>query len=155
MDEFIDFNFVRVDEPNGAKVAKPQRVRERVDLIARQFRDFLHSPSAASDDQVRGIMVTNEFKLRRHSTSEAGWLSFLVDVGDGRDEKLQEVAIMAFVRDKGDEARAALAKIAPHVDVPSLPAPPLAVAVGLTNDLPFVIREWYTKAAAGFFAGGR
>jgi hypothetical protein len=155
MDEFIDFNFVRIDEPNGARIVKPQRVRERVDLIARQFRDFLHSPNAATDDGARGIMVTNEFKLRRHATNDAAWMSFLVEVGDGRDEKLQEAAIMVFVRKKGDEARAALAKVAPHVDLASLPAAPVAVAVGLTHDLPFVIREWYTKAAAGFFAGGR
>src|SRR5947209_16080510 len=126
MDEFIEFNFVRVDEPNTARIVKPQRMRERVDLIARQFRDFLHAPTATSDESPRGIMVTNEFKLRRRATPDAGWMSFLVDVGDGRDEKLQEVAIMAFVRDKGDEARAALAKVAPHIELSSLPAPPVA-----------------------------
>jgi hypothetical protein len=148
MDDFLKFNFVRVD---ATLAVQKSEADERVDLIARQFRDFLFG-GVAADDGVHGIMISNEFMLRRRVTHAAGWLSFLVDVGNGKTEKLEEAAVVVFVREPGDDARAAMDRIAMHVDVKSLPAAPLAVAVELTKNVPFIIREWYTKAAAGFFA---
>jgi hypothetical protein len=151
MDDFLKFNFVRVDASGAVKKTEAD---ERVDLIARQFRDFLFG-GVATDDGPHGIMISNEFMLRRRVTHAAGWLSFLVDVGDGKTEKFEEAAVVVFIREAGDDARAAMDRIATHVDVKSLPATPLAVAVELRKDVPFIIREWYTKAAAGFFAKER
>jgi hypothetical protein len=149
MDDFIEFNLIQVDATAGGKVQLIGPVRERVDLIARQFRDFLRG---SADEQAHGIMLTNEFKLRRHVTPAAGWLSFLADVGDGKEEKLDEVAVIAFVREKGADADEALRRTGADLAGVTLPAPPFAVAVKVSKEEPFVVREWYTKAAAGFFA---
>jgi hypothetical protein len=151
MDDFLKFNFIRVDASGAVKKTEAD---ERVDLIARQFRDFLFG-GVANDDGVHGIMISNEFMLRRRVSHAAGWMSFLVDVGDGKTEKLEEAAVVVFIREPGDDARAALDRVATHIDVKSLPPSPLVVVVELTKDVPFIIREWYTKAAAGFFAKTR
>ena len=68
MDEFVGFNFVRLDAAGapGRKVSVVERGarRERVDIVARQFRDFLREGDGA-DDSPRGLMLTHDFKLRR------------------------------------------------------------------------------------------
>jgi hypothetical protein len=81
---------------------------------------------------------------------DAALLAFLVDVGDGRVEKLEEVAFMVLLRRDGDDRAWAAARLKPFANLAELPKAPLAVAVGRAGKVPLIISEWYTKAAAGF-----
>ena len=64
MDEFVDFNFVLLDASQGpaqkAVVVERCPRRERVDVISRQFRDFLRQGDPA-DDSPRTMMLTHDF----------------------------------------------------------------------------------------------
>jgi hypothetical protein len=155
VDEFVGFNFVLLDASRGAaqKVAMADRGprRERVDVVARQFRDFLREGDPA-DTSPRGLMLTHDFKLRRQAGETAGWLSFMVDRGTGTDEALEEVALLVFARADNAESRQTLRRLEPYVNVAELPAAPLVVAVRLVPKVPSIVTEWYGKAAAGFFA---
>ncbi len=155
MDEFVGFNFVLLDASHRAsqKVAVVERRqrRERVDVIARQFRDGLREGDPA-DASPRGLMMTHDFKVRRQAGESAGWLAFLVDRGDGTDEKLEEVALVVFVREDGPPARQTLRRLDPYVNVADLPPAPLVVAVKLAAKVPSVVSEWYGKSVAAFFA---
>ena len=157
MDEFVGFTFVLLDASAGpsGKVRAVERSprRERVDVIARQFRDHLRSGDPA-DTSPHGIMLTHDFKLRRQLTGpSSGWLAFLVDRGDGTAEKLEEVALVAFAKADDAAGRAALKKLAPYANLADLPAPPVVVAVRLAGRVPSVVTEWYGKSVAAFFAG--
>ena len=160
MDEFVGFNFLVLDAAGGgapaAGVVEQGGRRERVDLIARQFRDFLAGPAPpdGNDDGAapRGFLMTHDFKLRGRATRAAGWLAFVVDRGDGTAENFQEVARVAFAREDGPEAREALRRLAPHAAGRPLPPAPLAVAVRLVPDVPSVVADMLPKAAAGFFS---
>jgi hypothetical protein len=157
MDEFVGFNFVLLDASRGpsakARVEERGTRRERVDVVARQFRDFLRGGDPA-DESPRGMMLTHDFKLRRKVGPTAGWLTFLVDRGRGMDEELQEVALVIFAREANEEGRRALRKLEPYVNVADLPPAPLVVAVRLAGRVPSIISEWYGRSVAGFFAGG-
>ena len=156
MDEFVGFEFVLLDASKGpsreAVLVERGPRRERVDVIARQFRDFLRRGDPA-DDSPRGMMLTHDFKLRRQVGETAGWLAFLVDRGTGTGELLEEVALVAFARSDDAAGRQALRKLEPFVNVAELPAPPVVVAVRLAPRVPSVISEWYGKSVAGFFSG--
>ena len=159
MDEFVGFAFVLLD----ASRAKSQKVRvvergprrERVDVVSRQFRDFLREGDAA-DASPRGMILTHDFKIRRQMTGpSAGWLAFLVDRGDGTTEKLEEVALVAFARTGDAPGRAALRKLDPYVNLADLPPPPVVVAVRLAARVPSVVSEWYGKSVAAFFGDSK
>jgi hypothetical protein len=126
--------------------------RERVDVVARQFREALRAGDPA-DESPRGMMLTHDFKLRRRVGETAGWLTFLVDRGRGAAEELEEVALVVFAREANEEGRAALRKLAPYANVADLPPAPLVVAVRLAARVPSVVSEWYGRSVAGFFAG--
>ena len=52
-----------------------------------------------------------------------------------------------------DEAgRAALKHLEPYTGIASLPAAPVVVAVKRVASVPSIVREWYGKAVAAFFA---
>lgn len=155
MDEFVSFNFVLLDASGGGtrkvSVLEKGPRRERVDVVARQFRDALLAGDPA-DDSPRGLMLTHDFKLRRQVGESAGWLSFLVDRGDGVTERLEEVAIVVFARGDNAESRHTLRRLQSYINLADLPAAPMAVAVQLSPKVPSVVREWYGKAVAGLFA---
>ncbi|HZN69929.1 MAG TPA: hypothetical protein VFB66_31935 [Tepidisphaeraceae bacterium] len=157
MDEFVGFSFVLLDASGGkrqkVRVVERGPRRERVDVVARQFRDVLREGDPA-DASPRWLILTHDFKLRRQLTGpSAGWLAFLVDRGDGTTEKLEEVALVAFARQNDAAARAALKKLDPYVNLADLPPPPLVVAVRLAERVPSIISEWYGKSVAAFFTG--
>ena len=157
MDEFVGFNFVLLDAAGspGQKVLVRERGprRERVDVVARQFRDALREGDPA-DTSPRGLMLTHDFKLRRQIGESAGWLEFLVDRGDGTEERLEEVALVVFVRDDSAEARQVLKRLEPYVNLANLPPAPLVVAVRLVPRVPSIVSEWYGKSVAGMFSDG-
>ena len=158
MDEFVGFTFVLLDASGGksqkVRVVERGPKRERVDVVARQFRDALKEGDAA-DTTPRGLMLTHDFRISRQMTgSSSGWLTFLVDRGDGTTEKLEEVALVAFAPTDDAASRAALRKVDPYVNLADLPAPPVVVAVRLAERVPSVVREWYGKSVAAFFTGG-
>lgn len=152
MDEFVTFNYLLIDTSGSpgtaSELARGER-RERVDLIARQFRDFLRTP-APPGDKPRGMLLTDDFKLRGQATREAGWLAFLVERREAG--QLEEVALLAFTRGEGHGAAGVLRRLEPHTRGRQLPPAPLAVAVLLVQDVPSVVTELLTKAAAGYFS---
>ena len=156
VDEFVGFNFVLLDASGGAsqKVVVRERGprRERVDVVARQFRDALREGDPA-DAFPRGLMLTHDFKLRRQVGESAGWVAFLVDRGDGTEERLEEVALVVFARDDSAQARQALKRLEPYVNLSNLPSAPLVVAVRLVPKVPSIVSEWYGKSVAAMFAG--
>ncbi len=155
MDEFVAFNFVLLDASGGPaqKVSVRERGtrRERVDVVARQFRDALREGDPA-DASPRGLMLTHDFKLRRQVGDSAGWLAFLVDRGDGTEERLEDVALVVFAREDNGEARQVLKRLEPYTNLAGLPPAPLVVAVRLVPKVPSIISEWYGKSVAGMFA---
>lgn len=158
MDEFAQFNFLLLDASAGSSrraaiVAREPDRRERVDLVSRQFLDFMRDGDP-EDTSPHGIALTRDFKLRRQAGKSAGWLAFLVDRGLGATEELEEVARVVFARSDDAERQAALRWLGPFVDVEDIPAAPMVVAVSLVPraKVPSAISEWYGKAVAGFFA---
>src|SRR5690349_20296485 len=83
--------------------------RERVDVVARQFRDSLRSGDPA-DISPQTLMLTHDFKVRRQVTDTAGWLTFLVDRSRREAEELEEVALVVFARAADEPGRRALRK---------------------------------------------
>jgi hypothetical protein len=154
MDPFLQFNFVLLDgsaSPTQAASLKQTGPRsERVDVIARQLRQQLDEGDPA-DTAPHALSLTYDFKLRREVHGDAAWLAFMLDIGDGRTEKLEEVAFMVLVRADADRAWAGT-KLSPYADIATLPAAPLAIAVMRAKYVPPIISEWFTKAAAGFFS---
>jgi hypothetical protein len=154
MDAFVQFNFVLLDgsagpgQPAAVKHNGPRS--ERVDVIARQLRGQLDDGDP-TDTAPRALSLTYDFKLRREVHGDAAWLAFMVDMGDGRTEKLEEVAFMILIRGNGDRAWAG-ERLTPYADIATLPDAPLAVAVRRVEYVPPIVSEWFTKAAAGFFA---
>lgn len=159
MDQFVDFSFVLLDASGSSKPAKiVERTskRERIDLIARQFHDFL-TEGDQSDTTPHGLVLTYDFKLCRQIGKTAGWMKFMVDRGSGKNEELEEVALVVFTREYDDEGQNALQRLQPYINPSTLPSAPVVVAVRLSSKVPRIIEEWYGKAAAGFFgreAGG-
>ena len=154
MDEFVEFNYLLLDAsaPDGAAVVERTVCCERVDLIPRQFRDFLKKQDVAHD-QPRGMVMTHDFKVRGQATRAAGWMSFHVDRGTGGGEQLERVAVVAFARDSDEEVRHVLQREAPAAAAGrQFPPAPFAVAVLLTGNVPSIVSEFLTKAAAGFFS---
>ena len=154
MDEFVEFNYLLLDAsaPDGAAVVQRTVCNERVDLIPRQFRDFLKKHPDA-DGEPRGMVMTHDFKVRGQATQAAGWMTFHVDRGDGRAEELERVALVAFARDSDEAVRRVLQREAPGAAAGrQLPPSPFAVGVLLTGEVPSIVREFLTKAAAGFFS---
>jgi hypothetical protein len=153
VDEFVGFQFVSLDASGkGAKVrvVEKEMRRERVDLIARQFRDFL-TQGDQSDTDPHGMVLTSDFKVRRKVGTTAGWVSFMVDRGDGIAEKLEEVALVVFARADDREGRDALKRLEPHINLVELPPAPVVVAVKLARSVPLIVSEWYGKSVAAFF----
>ena len=155
MDEFVEFNYLLLDAAAAADGAATVVERtvccERVDLVPRQFRDFLNKAGAA-DEQPRGMVMTHDFKVRGQATRAMGWLSFHVDRGDGKVEQLERVALVAFARGADEEVRRVLQREAPPTAARQLPPAPFAVGVLLTANVPSIVRDFLTKAAAGFFS---
>jgi hypothetical protein len=155
MDQFVDFNFVLLDASQGPsrKVRAVERGprRERVDVIARQFGEFLRQGDP-SDDSPREMLLTHDFKVRRQVGETAGWLTFLVDRANGAAEELEEVALVVFARSDEGAARPAMRKLEPYANVADLPEAPVVVAVRLAARVPSVVTEWYGKSVAAFFA---
>jgi hypothetical protein len=153
MDPFVGFTFVELDASDAKKVriVRKEQQRERVDLIARQFRDVLTSRDP-SDTTPHGMVLTPDFKIRSQVSPTAGWVTFLVDQGDGKEESLKEVATVIFAREDDRAARDALRRVEPYVHANELPRPPLVVAIKLTPTVPSIVREWYAKSVAAFFA---
>ena len=155
MDEFVDFEFVLLDasekSPRKAAVVERGRRRERVDVIARQFRDFLRQGDPA-DESPRAMMLTHDFKVRRRVGESAGWLTFVVDRGSPAAPNPEEVALIVFARSDGAAAPEAMRNLEPYAVTAELPKPPLVVAVRLAARVPSVVSEWYGKSVAGFFA---
>jgi hypothetical protein len=149
----MQFNFMRLDASRGpsqpAIVEERATPSERVDVIARQLGDHMNACDS-SDTSPRSLSLTYDFKLRCEVHGDAAWLAFMVDVGDGRVEKLEEVAFMVVLRRDGDDRAWAAARLKPFANLSDLPQAPLAVAVRRANKVPLIITEWYTKAAAGF-----
>ena len=155
MDKFVEFNYLLLDaapDAAGPVAIKPTVCRERVDVIARQFRAALDEGGPA-DDPPRGMVLTHDFKVRTRATRAAGWVGFYVDRGDGTAERLERVALVAFARAADDEEVGRVVReVAPGTAGRQLPPAPFAVGVLLAADVPPVVREFLTKAAAGFFA---
>lgn len=155
MDEFVDFNFVLLDASHGpaqkAAVVERGPRRERVDVISRQFREFLRQGDPA-DDSARAMMLTHDFALRRWVGETAGWLTFVVNRGADASEAREEVALVVFARSADAAGRQAMQKLEPFLNPADLPAAPLVVAVRLAARVPSVVSEWYGKSVAGFFA---
>ena len=120
--------------------------RERVDLIARQFHTFLLQGDQA-DTNPHGMVLTDDFKLRRQVGHTAGWLMFVVD----RDGNPEEVALVVFARSNDQEGREALRRLEPYMKLEALPPAPLIVAVKLVPKVPLIVTDWFGKSAAGFF----
>jgi hypothetical protein len=147
LDEFVDFNFVLLNASNDkVTIEKKGPRRERVDLIARQFHAFLLQGDQA-DTAPHGMVLTDDFKLRRQVGQTAGWLTFLVE----RDGNPEEVALVVFARANDQEGREALLRLERFMKPESLPPAPLIVAVKLVPKVPLIISEWFGKSAAGFF----
>lgn len=154
MDPFVEFNYLLLDTAQRADpmAAGPVVCRERVDVIARQFRDAL-SQTRPADDPPRGMVLTHDFKVRTRLAGTGGWVRFYVDLGDGTVERLDQVAVVAFARAANDaEVGCVLREVAEGADDRQLPPAPFAVGVRLVRDVPPVVTEFMTKAAAGFFA---
>ena len=79
-------------------------------------------------------------------------MSFHVDRGTGGGEQLERVAVVAFARDLDEEVRQVLQREAPAAAGRQLPPAPFAVGVLLTGNVPSIVSEFLTKAAAGFFS---
>ncbi|HEY8750446.1 MAG TPA: hypothetical protein VIM11_20850 [Tepidisphaeraceae bacterium] len=154
MDEFVGFEFVSLDaSEKDAKVkvlAKEPR-RERVDLISRQFHDFLMQGDPA-DTEPHGMVLTSDFKVRRKVEPTAGWVTFMVDRGDGKTEQLEEVALVVFARADDREGREALKRLEPYIKLTQLPQAPVVVAVKLARAVPLIVSDWYGKSVAAFFS---
>jgi hypothetical protein len=154
MDAFVQFNFVLLDGSSGpahVAVVKENGTRsERVDVIARQLRAQLDDGDP-TDITPHALSLTYDFKLRRQVHGDAAWLAFMVDMGDGRTESLEEAAFMVLLRAQAGRAWAGQ-RLDPYADIATLPAAPLAVAVRRVENVPPIVSEWFTKAAAGFFA---
>ena len=149
LDKFVEFNYLLLNTSQSAQTpAEPGLLNERVDVIARQFRDYLKKRPVA-DTQPQGMMMTHDFKVRGQTTQAAGWLSFHVDRGNGNSEDFEEVAVVAFVREEDDEVRRVLERVAAGQAIPPIP---FAVGVLLKANVPSIVSEFLTKAAAGFFA---
>ena len=85
MDPFVGFTLVELDASDSSQKVRTIRneaIRERVDLISRQFHDVLMDGDQADTDP-HGMVLTSDFKIRRQVSPTAGWLSFMVDHGDG------------------------------------------------------------------------
>jgi hypothetical protein len=159
VDEFVAFEFMLLDASHGPaqKVRVVEQVprRERVDLIARHFHEFL-TEGDPDDTSPHGMVMTHDFKVRRQVGKTAGWLTFLVDRGTVDQEELEEVALLVFARDDDQEGREIRRRLEPYINFAALPAAPMVVAVRLAVHAPPVVGEWYGKAVAGFFsADGR
>jgi len=153
MDPFVGFTFVELDASDAKKVriVRKEPHRERVDLISRQFHDDLTARDP-SDTAPHGMVLTGDFKIGGQVTPTAGWITFFVDKGDGKEEKLQEVATIFFAREDDAAARDVLRRVDKYVHANELPPPPLVVAVKLTPTVPGIVRDWYAKSVAAFFA---
>jgi hypothetical protein len=155
VEEFVGFEFLLLDASQGAgtkvRIIERGPRRERVDLIARQFRDFFEQGDPR-DTSPRGMLLTHDFKVSREVGKTAGWLTFLIDRGNGKEESLEEVALVVFARSDDDDARRALRRLEPYISLPSLPSPPLVVAVKLAPKVPAIVSEWYGRSVATFFA---
>jgi len=153
MDPFVGFTFVELDasDPKKVRIVRKEERRERADLIARQFHDVLTARDPA-DTSPQGMVLTGDFKISGQVTAAAGWLTFFVDKGDGKEEQLKEVATVFFARDDDAPAREIRRRVDPYVHANELPLPPFVVAVKLTPNVPAIIRDWYAKSVAAFFA---
>ena len=150
MDKFVEFNFMLLNTSQGGqqRPSQPTLMSERVDVIARQFREFLKKHQLA-DDKPQGMMMTHDFKVRGQATRAAGWLSFYVDRGNGTAEEFEEVAVLVFAREADVEVRRVLERVAAGQ---AIPPTPFAVGVLLNADVPSIVSDFLTKAAAGFFS---
>jgi hypothetical protein len=154
VDPFIPFTYLFIDATsNPPKLNPPVEKQERMDLVARQFRDFLFEDDP-SDTSPHRFPLTSDFKLARQVDAAAAFLSFQVDEGDGVTEQLREVAQMLLLRE-GSIPDSLLKKLPPALRLPPLPKPPVAIVIQAAPKVPFVIRDWYTKPAAGFFGESR
>jgi hypothetical protein len=149
MDPFVGFTFVELDasDPKKVRILRKEQRRERVDLIARQFHDDLTARDPA-DPAPHGMVLSPEFKIASRVTPAAGWLTFLTDQGDGKDESLKEVATVVFAT---RDDRETLRRLDPYIHANELPPPPFVVAVRLVPTVPSLIREWSPKSVAAFF----
>ena len=155
MDPYAQFNYLFVNASATPPAVKPvETKRERIDLIARQFRDVLYDGDP-TDPTSHRFPLTPDFNLARILTPAAAWLSFQLDTGDGKTEQFQDVVQMLLLRDTSAESIQLLKKIPDMIKLPPLPEAPLAIVLQLTPKVPFIIRDWYTKPAAGFFADPR
>ena len=159
MEEFVGFEFLLLDASQGpsqkVRIVERGARRERIDLVARHFHEFL-TEGDPSDTSPHGMVMTHDFKVRRQVGKSAGWLAFLVDRGTVQKEELEEVAFVVFARDDDQERRDVLRHLQPFISLAALPPAPMVVAIRLAADVPPVIGEWYGKAVAGFFsADGR
>jgi hypothetical protein len=159
VDEFVGFEFLLLDASRGpsqkVRVVERGPRRERVDLIARHFHEFL-TEGDPGDASPHGLVMTHDFKVRRQVGKTAGWLAFLVDRGTVQQEELEEVALVVFAREDDSQRREVLRRLEPYISLAALPPAPMVVAVRLAADVPPVVGEWYGKAVAGFFsADGR
>jgi hypothetical protein len=154
VDPFIPFTLILIDASGTPpKASPPVQKHERMDLVARQFRDFLNEGDP-SDISPHRFPLSPDFKLARQVAGPAAFLSFQVDEGDGVTEKLREVVQMLLVRE-GSPAAALVEKLASSVRLPELTGAPTAVVIQVAPSVPFVIRDWYSKPAAGFFGEAR
>jgi len=153
MDPFVGFTFVELDasDPKKVRILRKEPRRERVDLIARQFHDALTARDS-SDNSPQGMVLTPDFKISGQVAPTAGRLTFHVDQGDGKEEKLKEVASVYFARGDDPSGREVLRSVDDYVHATELPAPPLVVAVKLAPNVPGIIRDWYAKSVAAFFS---
>ena len=153
VDEFVGFDFVLLDASGGpsqkVRVKERGERRERVDLIARQFKAFLVGGDQ-DDTEPHGLVLTPEFKVRRQATEKAGWLTFVSD--DGGPPR--ELAHVVFAREDGPDARRAMARLEPFAHVGEMPRPPVVIAVELVPRVPSIVKEWYGRCVAGFFTAG-
>ncbi len=156
MEEFVGFEFLLLDASQGpshkVRIVEQGGRRERVDLVARHFHEFLIEGDP-SDTSPHGMVMTHDFKVRRQVGRSAGWLTFLVDRGTVQQEELEEVALVVFARNDDQERRDVLRRLQPYVSLAVLPPGPIVVAVKLAADVPPVVNEWYGKSVAGFFSG--
>jgi len=150
MDPFVGFTFMELDasDPRKARVVKKEDRRERVDMVARQFHDVLTARDPA-DTSPQGMVLTPDFKIQGQVTSKSGWLTFLVDEGTVAEPSLKEVATVYFAR---DDDRELFKRLEPYIHAVELPRPPVVVAVQFAPKVPRIVREWYGKAVAAFFA---
>jgi len=153
MDPFVGFTFVELDasDPKKVRIVRKEERRERADLIARQFHDVLTARDPA-DTSPQGMVLTGDFKISGQVTQTAGWLTFHVDKGEGREEQLKEVATVFFAREDDAAGRDVRRRVDPYVHANELPPPPLVIAVKLSPTVPAIIRDWYAKSVAAFFA---